>query len=458
MSEEMKKDLATENINTDAGYTDRAVPLDQRRTWPSMTFAWFGAAMFVGLYYSGVELGSSMGTLNTALLAILCGCVFLAGFVTLNGIMGYKTGCTAALIGRYSYGSRGAAIPGFHVTDTGWNIMSTAQIAVILAAIFPVIDMRVFCVLCSVLFLTNSFIGFKAMVTLNKFAMPILLLTGLYGLFRLHVITDGGLMAVFGMQQEQTIALGAGITIVVGTWVSGSSRAADYFRFAKSTKDTVIAACVGFFAGLIICLVIAAFWGAGIGAGEIVPTLTTLGGGMMFFGFIMFTLQTWTTNEHNGFVTSNAIPACTKAVWGRERIKRSTTVAIMIILCIIFCGFGVEKIFTPFLSVLGTFLPAIGAISIADFYIMSRTNYHWTGHKHYYNFDVNDPEVEHHKFNPSTIPGILAGVLVGFLLDWGIAAVNSMVTSIVVYCICCILLSGVRKKEAAKNKVVEGRK
>jgi len=437
----------------DNGYTDRAVPLDKRERWPSMTFAWFGAAMFVGLYYTGVELGSSMGKLSNALLAILGGCVFLAGFVTLNGIIGYKTGCTAALIGRYSYGSRGAAIPSFHITDTGWNIMSTAQIAVILSAIFPMIDSKVFCILCSILFLTNSFIGFKAMVMLNKIAMPILLFTGLYGLFRLHVITDGGLLAVFGMENEATIAIGSGITIVVGTWVSGSSRAADYFRFSKSTKDTVIAACVGFFAGLIICLVVAAFWGAGLGSSEIVPTLMSLGGGMMFFGFVMFTLQTWTTNEHNGFVTGNAIPACTKALWGKERIGRSTTIAIMIVLCIIFCGFGVENIFTPFLSVLGTFLPAIGAISIADFYIMSRTKYHWSGHKHFYKFDVNDPEVEHHKFNPSSVPAIIAGTLVGFLVDWGIAAVNSMVVAVIVYCVCCLIFSSHRQKEAAKNTV-----
>ena len=451
--EQVTPAVQTTEQGSDSGFTDCAVPLDKRERWPSMAYAWFGAAMFVGLYYAGVELGTSMGNLSNALLAIVCGAVFLALFISLNGIMGYKTGCTASLLGTYAYGSRGACIPGFHITDIGWNVMSTAQLAVIVNAFFPQIDTRVYCILFSMLFLTNSFVGFKPMVKLNKIAMPILLLTGLYGLLRLQIITPGGLPAVFQIEHPYTISIGTGITIVVGTWISGTSRAADYFRFAKSTKDTVIAAFMGFFCGMMICICVGAFWGAGTSTSSISETLVTLGGGMVVFGLIMFTLQTWTTDEHNGYTTGNALPLCSKALCGEERIHRRPTIAVMIAICIICCGFGVEKYFTPFLNILGIFLPVIGAITIADFYIMSHTRFHWSGHKNFYALDVNDEEVQHHKFNPAVIPTLIGGALVGWFVKFGISAVNSMAATVILYCLFTVLFAGSRKKEAAKNHI-----
>lgn len=53
-----------------------------------MVYAWFGAAMFAGLYYAGLGLGTSMGNLSNALTAIVCGVLFMALFIAFNGIMG----------------------------------------------------------------------------------------------------------------------------------------------------------------------------------------------------------------------------------------------------------------------------------------------------------------------------------------------------------------------------------
>lgn len=71
-----------------SGFTDCSVPLDKRERWPSIVYAWFGAAMFAGLYYAGLGLGTSMGNLSNALTAIVCGVLFMALFIAFNGIMG----------------------------------------------------------------------------------------------------------------------------------------------------------------------------------------------------------------------------------------------------------------------------------------------------------------------------------------------------------------------------------
>ncbi|MEL7625201.1 MAG: cytosine permease [Clostridiales bacterium] len=435
-------------------YADVPVPKDERVTWPQLTYVWFGAAMFVGLYYAGVELGTTMGKLSNAIIAITVGCLFLGTFVALNGIIGYRTGCNAALAGTYAYGSKGVFVPGFHIADIGWYIMMTAQFAAILHTLFPVIDARVFTIIFSMLFVTNGFIGFKQMARLNKVAMPILLFTGLYGVLRIHLITGGGLAEIFAREFPYTTPMATAITVVVGTWVSGSSRAADYFRWAKSPKDSIIASYVGFFFGLFICLMVGAMWGAGTGSTNIGTTLTMLGGGMMLFGVIMFFLQTWTTNEHSAYVTSTALPVAVKALTGEEKLKRRNVIVGVALLSVAVAGVGVEKYYIPFISFLGSIIPVIGASIIADYFIMSRTKYHWSGHKDFYSIPVNDEDVQHHKFNWAIVPSLILGTWIGLKATFFISSFNSLIGTIIIYCISTVIFSylGLQKQEIAKNE------
>ncbi|MPM77622.1 Cytosine permease [bioreactor metagenome] len=242
---------------------------------------------------------------------------------------------------------------------------------------------------------------------------------------------------------------------MVGTWVSGSSRAADYFRWSRSAKDSTIAAYFGFFFGLIICLVVGALWGAGTGSTDIGATLGILGGGMLFFGVIMFFLQTWTTNEHSAYVSSTALPIAIRESTGRNPKRRSVIVAVALI-SVAFSGLGVEAYYIPFISFLGIFIPVIGAIVLSDFYIISRTKFHWTGHKNYYSLSVLDEDVQHHKFNWVVVPSLIVGFLFGWKSTFGIAAVNSLVGTMIIYCTLSVVAVwiGSQKKEMVKNEAL----
>lgn len=448
-----EQELQEEYVDTQAGedYAYSSVPKEAKESWPTLTFAWFGAAMFVGLYYAGVEIGTSMGNLANALKAIFAGGLFLGLFVALNGIIGHKTGCNAALNGRYSFGSKGVAIPGFHIADIGWYVMMTAQFAAIVNRIFPAIDIRVFCILFSMLFVTNGLIGFKQMANLNKIAMPILLFVGLFGVYKVHLLTDGGLSALWNKEFPNTMTMATAVTAVVGTWVSGSSRAADYFRFARKPSDCLIASFLGFFGGFMICIGCGVFWGAGTGSTDIGLTLTTLG--IVFLGLLMFFFQTWTTNEHSAYVTSTALPVTYEVVTGGKKISRRLVIATVATISVVFAGLRVEDYYIPFISFLGLIIPVIGAISIADFYIMARTKYHWTGHQDYYSIDINSEDVKHHTFNWATVPALAIGFLIGWKSTVGIPAFNSLLGTILAYCIFTYIfyIAGLQKKEIDKN-------
>lgn len=430
-------------------YAEAPVPLTKRVNWINVTLVWFGAAMVAQLYQGGVTLGTGMGNLSNALWAIFWGALFLAMFVVLCGYIGVKTGCNSALSGRYAYGSIGVAIPGFHIADIGWFVVMNAIFASILSQIIPAIDIKVWCILISMLFITNNYIGFKQMVWLNRFAFPVLLFVGLLGLYKVSQM-PGGFGKIFSNQYPVHYSLSAGIVLVIGTWISGCSRAADYMRFAKDGKSSFTAAFLGFFFGFCLCIVCGAVWGAATGTTLIGDTLNILG--MLFLGTLMFFIQTWTTAEHSSYVTSTALPTSIEVLTKKKVPRRFIVVAVGVIgVCI--TGLNIQNYYVPFISFLGYIIPVIGAISIADFYIMSRTKYHWTGHTDYYSLDVNSEDVMHHKFNWAVVPALIGGMLLGWKTTVGIPSVTSFIGTITLYCITTIIFYylGFTKKEVKLN-------
>lgn len=435
-------------------YSSEPIPKKLRLKWPLLTVIWFGAAMFVGLYYTGMELGTSMGTLTNALIAIGLGAAILCVFLILQGIVGQRTGCNTALIGVYAFGRKGAAIPAFHITDIGWFIVMIAQFVVIVEYFIPWMDPRVLAALCSMLFLTNGFVGVKQMARLNLIAMPILALIGLWSIIRVNAITEGGIVGLFDEIMPNSITVTAGVTIVVGTWISGASRAADYFRWAKSVGDVAKSSILGFTLGFLLCMVAGTLWGAAVGYEAIPQVLIMLGVGMVPLGLLMFTFQTWTTNEHSGYVTSNSLPVFWETLTGKPLPRRYVNIGLAFVSMLV-AGLGVENYFIPFISFLGVFIPVIGSIVLADYFIMSKTRFHWSGHKNYYSFDVNDEEVQHHVMNWAVIPALIIGFSVGFFLPWGIGSVNAIISTVLSYVLTCLVFAPLRRREAAKNSTHE---
>lgn len=104
-------------------------------------------------------------------------------------------------------------------------------------------------------------------------------------------------------------------------------------------------------------------------------------------------------------------------------------------------GLGGDKYFIPFNTFLDVFIPVIAAISLADFFIMSRTRLHWTGERDYYSTDVNDARVQRNTMNWAVVPALIVGFSLGFFLNWGVASFNAVLGSAVTYVIGCFVLS-----------------
>lgn len=426
------------------------VPMRYRHKWTHIMFVWFGAAMVAQLYQAGVFLAIGTGSLGNAFYSVIGGSLFLGLFVALNGVIGQSTGCNCALSSTFAYGSKGVVIPSLHIADIGWYVVNIAIFSTILHELTPSVDARVYCILFCYLFITNGYIGFNQMVILNKIAAPILIIVSIIGLVKIQTMNPGGIAALFDKIFPTDLSIAGGVTAVIGTWSAGASRSADYFRYAKSKKDAFLASLCGFGVGFFLCIGCGVIWGGFSETANIAKTLMLLG--IVVLGAIMFFVQTWTTSEHSAYITSTSLPLAYQTITGKKIPRRFIVLACGIIGMMI-AGLDIQNYYVPFISFLGAIIPVLGGIVIADFFIVSRTKFHWTGHKNVYKLHVLSEDLQHHKFNLASIPALIIGAWVSLGIKVGVASINGLVATIFTYIIFSIIFYyiGISKKEASKN-------
>ena len=443
----------TEKMTGTKEYDFQRVPPEGRRKTIDMVFLWFGAAMVSQLYIAGCNLGVQTGGFVSGMRCILWGAVFLGIFTSMSGYIGAYTHCNTTLNCRFAFGSKGVALPACYIADIPIYGVIVMALGRVLGILIPTVDPVVWCMIISILLVTNSFVGLKAMVILNKLAFPLLLVTTLYGVFRVHMITPGGLLGIVEVTTIPVMTFAAGVNLVIGTWAAGSSRAADYLRYCRRKRDAFIAIAFGFVTGYTLCIGGGCLFGAATGMSDIGDMLVALG--MLGIGSFMFFVQNWTSNEWVGYITQQSVPQTIKILTGKEFPARYMVIFIACFSMIV-STLDLSRIYTPIMNTVAAVMPVIGCVSLVDFFVFNKTKFHWTGHYDVYHMDPNDAELMHHKFNWCWVPAVIIGIAANYMFDFGIPAINGFLSTAVVY-IACTLINysmGVQKKETAKNDCI----
>jgi cytosine permease len=93
----------------------------------------------------------------------------------------------------------------------------------------------------SVIMGATALYGFKSMAIVSYVAMP--LMVALVVIVTWMAFNEvGSLENLFGIQPTTTMSVTVAITVVVGTFASGGTQAANWARFAKDGKTAFIAA------------------------------------------------------------------------------------------------------------------------------------------------------------------------------------------------------------------------
>jgi len=251
---------------------------------------------------------------------------------------------------------------------------------------------------------SSAYFGIKSLAILGSITVPLIGILGTYSVSQ-GIIKAGSFSNVFSANPENPLTLTAGITIVVGSFISGGTSTPNFARFSKTAKIAVAAAVTAFFAGNSLMMIFGAIGGAVMGVadsfgilileGLAVPAIITLG------------FNIWASNNH----------ALYTAGLGVSNMVKTPMKPMMVIAGIIgtIASVWLYYNFVAYLIILGGMIPPIGAVLIVH-YFMNRHEYF-------------APNYKVKQINKGSVAAVICGTLAGLLLPWGVPPVNALLVS-----------------------------
>lgn len=405
-------------------YPDRPVPMDKRRSQINIAVVTTGMAVAMSTLYTGSALASAM-TYRDGLISILVGCVILALIATLTGNIGADTGVSTSMVSRHPFGRKGSNIVGLvlAVSMLGWFSYQCGYFGETISILLPghFLTSPVVATIWGGLFMmSTAIIGYKGMTYLSMLAAPLLLLMCLFCGYQ--AIAQMGMQAIMASAPQDPASIGTGITIVVGGWITGAVLQPDVSRYARSRMHNTR----GVFMAMLV-FAVANWCGFVIAkatqASTFMDGMTMLGIGT--FGLLIVILGQWTSNDNNLYSAALAI------INMRPGTNKHIVSAVCGVLFTLLAVTGIQNHFVGFLSMLGTFLPPIGTVLAADYYVLK--------HSKNYTFEGTEKLDD---YKPAAFLSVILGGGLAYFIHFGATTINSILFTFVIY----VVLSKISKK------------
>ncbi|WP_409303417.1 cytosine permease [Peribacillus sp. SCS-155] len=422
-----------ENKKVDLDFSLQAVPQSHRHGFWRMMVVMLGFTFFSASMLGGGTLGLGL-TMPQFILIVLAGNFILGAYTGALSYISAKTGLSTHLLTRYAFGEKGSYLSSFllSATQVGWFGVGVAMFAVPVQKVTG-IDTYVLIAIAGLLMTSTAFFGMKALAILSFVAVPAIVALGGFSALK-AVGSMGGFDALMQHQPAETIGMAAALTICVGSFISGGTLTPDFTRFAGTKKSAVVSTVVAFFIGNSLMFFFGAVGAIATGKSDISEVMFLQG--LIVPAIIVLGLNIWTTND-------NAIYASGLGISNITKIKKSKVVIFNGIVGTILAMWLYNN-FVGFLTLLGSALPPIGAIIIADFFIVNRGRY---------------ADFEKMKFKSVNWTALIAWAL-GFAaakLLPGIPPLNGLIATAVSYVLLTIVDNKVKQttEKIEANKVSE---
>ncbi|MFB9136760.1 cytosine permease [Vibrio olivae] len=342
------------------------VPEESRKGLISMAAVLLGFTFFTATMWAGGSLGTAFN-LNELMGIIVIGNLLLGIYAAALGYIAYKTGLNTVLLGRYCFGEHGSKLSDFVLgfTQIGWYAWGVATIAIVLTTLLNISEswqiplMIVF----GFGFCITASIGFRAMELLSKISVPLMLVFIAISFYQ-GLVDVGGMVALIGLEPTDSMQYSAAITVVIGTFISGGTQATNWSRFSKTGRIAVLATLAAFFIGNGLMVFIGAFGAMIYQQADIVDVLVAQG--FMVTAILMLFANIWTTQDNT--IYNFAAAGCNLFRTKQRKLITIVGAGIGTLLAI----FGMYNLLIPFLVLLGTFIPPIGAVIMANFWFVHR--------------------------------------------------------------------------------------
>ncbi|MEB3212633.1 MAG: cytosine permease [Leptolyngbyaceae bacterium] len=406
-------------------YPLSAVPPRARKSLISLAPILIGFTLYSGTLFAGGLVGPSFQFWPDLISLIVVGNLILGVYAALLGFIAARTGLTTVLMARFSFGNVGSRwvdfILGF--TQIGWYAWGSALMAQLLNTLAGVPEswnwllILIFTYACC----STAYFGYRAMDWLSRLAVPAMVILMVWSL-TIAATDVGGFAGLQNAELGDPLPIGAAITIIVGTFVSGGTQATNWSRFAPSGTIGFIATLIAFFLGNGFLIFSGAFTAKVYGNPDIVQVMATQG--LLIGGLILFFLNMWTTQD-------NTIYAFSIAGSNMFRTnKRTLFVLGGATLALVLAWGGIYEMLVDYLILLGTFIPPIGGIIMADYWVHRRGEF---------------PALESPQpaFNWAGVIAYVGASAIAYFTNeagWGIVPINGIISAAVIYIVLAKLI------------------
>lgn len=340
------------------------VPQLARKGFWQMLAVMMGLTFFSASMLSGGQLGMGL-TFTQFILIVLAGNLILGAYTGTLAFIASKTGLSTHLLARYAFGEKGSYISSFLLgaTQVGWFGVGVAMFAVPVQAVTG-ISVYVLIAVIGLLMTATAFFGMKALTILSIIAVPAIALLGSFSAIQ-ATETAGGLQALMAYQPAEMMGIAAALTICIGSFVSAGTLTPDFARFAKTKRSAVGTTVIAFFIGNSLMFLFGAIGTFAFGVADISEVMFAQG--LMVPAILVLGLNIWTTNDNALYASGLGFSNITKIAKGKLVIFNGVigTIAAM----------WLYSNFMGFLTILGASLPPIGAIILADYFLVRKGKY-----------------------------------------------------------------------------------
>lgn len=398
--------------NIDMDYSLSHVDPRSKKNFFSMFVVMLGFTFFSASMLTGGTLGVGLN-LNDFFKAILIGNLILSIYTGLLSYIGSDTGLSLHLLTRYSFGEKGSYLASFitSITQIGWFGVGIAMFAIPIANRFN-INLYLLVLITGILMTSTAYFGMKSLTILSAIAVPAIAILGGSSI-TLATQSIGGFNELYNIQPTDPITLITGITLCIGSFISGGTVTPDFTRFSKTKKIAVSTTMIAFFIGNSLMFLFGAIGAMVTGNSDIADVMFSQG--LTIPAILVLGLNIWTTND-------NAIYTAGLGLSNITKIKKSKMVIISGLIGTL-GAIWLNNNFTGFLTFLNSMLPPIGGVIIADYFFINKRKYE---------------KIENMKFEKVNLVAILSfvtGFLVANIVPVGIPAINAILSTMIVYII-----------------------
>ena len=389
-------------------------PRSARKGLLSISMVLFSFTFFTGTMFAGGKLGMAFNFVDMLWIAAI-GNTLLALHAAALALIASRSGLNTVVMGRFCFGEAGSRLSDFLLgfAELGWYAWGTATVAIVLVKMLGLAEgfTLPLMVFFGMGFSITAIIGYKGLDVLSRVSVPlmfVLLIVSMY-IATQHVGGFSGLAAVI---PQQTMTVSAAITMVFGTFASGATQATNWTRLSRSGRIAVTASVVSFLLGNGLMIVAGAWCAMVYQQADIVEVMMLQG--LSFAAVVMLCLNLWTIQ---GPTIYNVAAATCHLV--RSERRRTMTLLAAAVGVLLAMG-GMYEMLIPFLVLLGSVIPPIGGVIMADFWFRHRGKYPALA------------SVQLPRYNLAGLTAYAVGALLAYLSPW-IAPLVGIGASAIVY-------------------------